>query len=219
MFCACGLLLTGENSQIPCFDKICGKLALFWKYLAIYHFFSTRVPQNQVLNSTQVQWTRVPSELPACQCWPGICVIKKIMWYSILLKLSFFIVLGCHIVEYLFFFFPLENFLLRKCWLVFCTTTMLTLSIYTTIYAICHSHPWHILTQWLSLFASSSCDRFVHQTKVAYFSKSLALSWNLSSQRKWQAFMAIFFDNSWRAFNASSCISSCMKLLEYHASF
>ena len=31
----------GENSQIPCFGKICGKLALFWKYLAIYHFFSS----------------------------------------------------------------------------------------------------------------------------------------------------------------------------------
>ena len=38
----------GENSQIPCFGKICGKLALFRKYLAIYHFFSTQIPQNQV---------------------------------------------------------------------------------------------------------------------------------------------------------------------------
>ena len=46
------------------------------------------------------------------------------------------------------------------------------------------------LTQWLSLFASSSCDRCVHQIKVTYFSKASALSWNLSSQRKWQAFMA-----------------------------
>ena len=33
-----------ENSQIPCFGKICDKLALFRKYLTIYHFFSTRVP-------------------------------------------------------------------------------------------------------------------------------------------------------------------------------
>ena len=48
-----------ENSQIPCFGKICDKLALFQKYLTIYHFFSTRVPQNRVLNSTPV-----PSELP-----------------------------------------------------------------------------------------------------------------------------------------------------------
>ena len=117
-------------------------------------------------------------------CWPKICVIKKIMWYSILRKSSFFIVLEFHTVEcliFLFFFFP-------------------------------------------------------------FFSKALALLWNLSSQRKWQAFMAkvssilakrkeawiwfacqvlflaIFFDNSWRTFNASSCISSRMKLLEYHAS-
>ena len=97
------------------------------------------------------------------------------------------------------------------------------------------------LTQWLSLFASYSCHHCIHQTKVAYFSKASALSWNMSSQRKWQAFMAkvssisairkdawiwfacqvlaIFFDNSWRTFNASSCISSRMKLLEYHASF
>ena len=67
-------------------------------------------------------------------------------------------------------------------------------------------------------------------------------TWNMSSQRKWQAFMAkvssisakrkeawiwfacqvlflaIFFENSWRTFNASSCISSHKKLLEYHAS-
>ena len=42
----------GENSQIPRFGKICGKLALFRKYLAIYHSFSTRVSQNRVLNST-----------------------------------------------------------------------------------------------------------------------------------------------------------------------
>ena len=40
-----------ENSQIPCFGKVCGKLALFRKYLAIYHFFSTQVSKNQVLNS------------------------------------------------------------------------------------------------------------------------------------------------------------------------
>ena len=33
----------GENSQIPRFDKICGKLALFQKYLAMHHFFSTRI--------------------------------------------------------------------------------------------------------------------------------------------------------------------------------
>ena len=38
-----------ENSQIPRFGKICGKLALFRKYLAIYHIFSTRVSQK--LNS------------------------------------------------------------------------------------------------------------------------------------------------------------------------
>ena len=34
----------GENSQISRFGKIYGKLALFRKYLAIHHFFSTRVP-------------------------------------------------------------------------------------------------------------------------------------------------------------------------------
>ena len=44
----------GENSQIPRFGKIYSKLTMFWKYLAIYHFFSTRVSQNRVLNSTQV---------------------------------------------------------------------------------------------------------------------------------------------------------------------
>ena len=34
----------GENSQIPRFGTIYGKLALFRKYLTIYHFFNTRVP-------------------------------------------------------------------------------------------------------------------------------------------------------------------------------
>ena len=62
----------GENSQIPRFDKICGKLALV---------FSTQVFQDRVLNSTQVQWTRVPR-------WPRIWVIKKVIWYSILGKSS-----------------------------------------------------------------------------------------------------------------------------------
>ena len=45
----------GKNSHIPRFGKISDKLTLFQKYLAIYHFFSTRVPQNRVLNSTRVQ--------------------------------------------------------------------------------------------------------------------------------------------------------------------
>ena len=58
-------LYIGENSQIPGFGKICSKLALFQKYLAIHHFFSTRVPQNRVLNSTQVQWIRVSSKSSA----------------------------------------------------------------------------------------------------------------------------------------------------------
>ena len=34
----------GENSQIPRFGKIYGKLALFWKYLTIHYFFSIQVP-------------------------------------------------------------------------------------------------------------------------------------------------------------------------------
>ena len=76
----------GKNSHIPRFGKISDKLTLFQKYLAIYHFFSTRVPQNRVLNSTRIQWTRVPSESQAWHYWPGICIIKKIIWYSILLK-------------------------------------------------------------------------------------------------------------------------------------
>ena len=50
----------GENSQIPRFGKICDKLALFRKYLAIYYFFSTRVPQNRVLHSTRASYSRVP---------------------------------------------------------------------------------------------------------------------------------------------------------------
>ena len=44
----------GENTQIPRFGKVYGKLALFMKYLAIYHFFSTRVSQNRFLNSIRV---------------------------------------------------------------------------------------------------------------------------------------------------------------------
>ena len=35
-----------ENRQITPFGKICDKLILFLKYLAICHFFCTQVPQN-----------------------------------------------------------------------------------------------------------------------------------------------------------------------------
>ena len=44
----------GQNNRILRFGKICSKLTLFWKYLIIYHFFSARVSQNRVLNSTWV---------------------------------------------------------------------------------------------------------------------------------------------------------------------
>ena len=89
----------------------------------------------------------------------------------------------------------------------------------------------HLLSNSPSIYSQSSTEISI-----------VTSIWNLSSQRKWQTFMAkvssilvkrkeawiwfacqvlflaIFFDNSWRTFNASSCISSCMKLLEYHAS-
>ena len=82
---------------------------------------------------------------------------------------------------------------------------------------------------------SFSCDCCVHQTKVAYFSKTSALSRNLSSQRKCQAFMAkvssisanrkeawiwfacqelllaIFFDNWWITFMAKGS-NTCYRL-------
>ena len=38
----------GENGQIAHFCKLCCNLPLFWKYLAIFCFFSTRVLQTQV---------------------------------------------------------------------------------------------------------------------------------------------------------------------------
>ena len=80
---------SGENIQIPRFGKICGKLALFRKYLAIYHIFSTWVSQNRVLNSTRVQRTRVPSNM--------VLNIIEIEY--------FFIVLELIKVEYFFSFF------------------------------------------------------------------------------------------------------------------
>ena len=120
---------SGENSQMSRFGKICGKLALFQKYLAIYHFFSTQVPQNQVLNSTQVQWTWVPSELPAWYCWPRICVIKKnnvildtteIEYLFIVLKLSaveYLVFLFFSSSSFFFFFFSFFYFLFMLEWL------------------------------------------------------------------------------------------------------
>ena len=77
MWVNCSINYATSNSQISHFGKICNKLALFRKYLVMYHFFSTRVSQNRVLNSTQVQWTWVPKESPVWHCWPGICAIKK----------------------------------------------------------------------------------------------------------------------------------------------
>ena len=39
----CAHIMPNENSQISRFGKVCGKLALFRIYLAIYHLFNTRV--------------------------------------------------------------------------------------------------------------------------------------------------------------------------------
>ena len=83
----------GENSQILCFGKICDKLALFWKYLAIYHFFSNRISQNRILNMCNM-----------------IFDIMKIEY--------FFVILKFYKVKYLvFLFFPyflyLTDFLTR----------------------------------------------------------------------------------------------------------
>ena len=135
------LWLAGENSQIARFWQNLWQTSIVSEIFSNLLLFITRVSQNQV-----------PSESAAWHYWPGICVIKKIMWYSISLKSSFFIVLEFHTVECLVFLFPFSFFyflfhtklLLRKCWLVFRTTIVLTLSIYIAIYAICHSHPWHI---------------------------------------------------------------------------
>ena len=96
----------GENSQILRFDKICDKLALFQKYLEMYHFFSTRVPQNRVQNSIRVRWTRVPSESLAWHYWPGICVIKKNNVVLDITEIEYlFIVLNFSAIEYLVFLF------------------------------------------------------------------------------------------------------------------
>ena len=41
-------LVLGKNSQIPHFGEIIGNLALFMKYIGMYHFFGTRVSQTRV---------------------------------------------------------------------------------------------------------------------------------------------------------------------------
>ena len=93
-------------AKIPRFGKIYGKLALFRKYLVIYHFFSTRVSQNRVLNSTQVQWTRVPKWVAnvALLTW-NLCSYKSNVVLNIMEIEYFFTVLDLTKVEYLFFFF------------------------------------------------------------------------------------------------------------------
>ena len=122
-------------------------------------------------------------------CWPGICIIKKIMWYSILLKLSISLWYSSFIQLSTppFFFLHIVKFF----------------SIYLS----------HVEALFFFFFIGT------HSCK----SKKMAI---IYGQRKeewiWFAcqvlFLAIFFDNSWRIFNASSFISSRMKLFEYHAS-
>ena len=119
----------------------------------------------------------------------------------------FFIVLELHTVKYLIFLFFF-------------------------LFLICHRNSLlHLLSNSPSIYSQSSAEISI-----------VTPTWNLSSKRKWQAFMAkvlsisakrkeawiwfacqvlflaIFFNNSWRTFNASFCISWRMKLLEYHAS-
>ena len=49
----------GKNSQIPQFFKIISVLPMFEKYLAMYHFFKTRVFENRIWHGTQVYENRV----------------------------------------------------------------------------------------------------------------------------------------------------------------
>ena len=98
---------------------------MFRKYLAIYYFFNTQIPQNQFLNGTQVQWTRVPSKPLAWHYWSGICVIKKNNVVLDITEIEYlFIVLMLSAVEYLVFFLFLFLFLfiffvfIRMDWIV-----------------------------------------------------------------------------------------------------
>ena len=100
---------SGENSQMSRFGKICGKLALFQKYLAIYHFFST--------------W--VLSESSAWHCWSGICIIKKNNVVLDIIEIEYlFIILELSVVKYLvvvvvfFFFFLLLFVSVGMAWIV-----------------------------------------------------------------------------------------------------
>ena len=45
---------SGQNSTIALFTEIYINLPLFWKYIKIYHFFSTRVWGIRVFHGTRV---------------------------------------------------------------------------------------------------------------------------------------------------------------------
>ena len=113
----------------------------------------------------------------------------------------FFIVLELHTIEYNFFFLPFFYFTYSQVLFYLSVSRRGTLSFFF----------------FLSPVGTHSC-----KSKKLIKSKKME---SIYGQRKeawiWFAcqvfFLAIFFDNSWRTFNASSCISSRMKFLEYRA--
>ena len=186
----------GENSQIPRFGKICGKLALFRKYLTIYHFFSTWVLQNWVLNNT-----RVPSESPAWHCWLGICVIKKNNMVLNITEIEYlFIVLEFSEVEYLVFLSFLFFFFFFFIFLLFVSVGM----------------AWIVKLSGLTLANKPLNGLHAHIRKmhdiqeVSCVKKCKSLHWMffINCQRRWPGttpdmqtkFMLLFFWPKWMTF-------------------
>ena len=127
----------------------------------------------------------------------------------------FFIVLELHTIEYLFFFFlPFFYFTYSQVLFYLFVSRRGTLSFFFFLF-------WYSFFFLFSFFLSPVGT---HSCKSKKLIKSKKME-SIYGQRKeawiWFAcqvfFLAIFFDNSWRTFNASSCISSRMKFLEYHA--
>ena len=68
----CVCVCVCENRQIPRFDKICDKLALFRKHLVIYHFFSNRGPCFSFLFFFSFVFF-----FSFCFCWNGLTLANK----------------------------------------------------------------------------------------------------------------------------------------------
>jgi len=160
-----------KNSQIPLFFKIICVLPLFEKYLAIYHFFKTRVLETQVWHGTWVHTKLDNVELESITMCYSTLVHSSTMWNT-----------GTHtatIVDLSFFFFFLIGF--QFCFLFF--------QVWISLFSFfCQGH-----VGWEATIVAFFFLHCLNTSKLFYHKELKFLS---NSNSKWNFLSSSIFINS-----------------------